>query len=581
MAGSAIPARIDPGHAGERPGVSETAGESAMGNSERISVPVLCGGEQQVPHLASLLQQVCRECPDKDAVVFPDCRLTYRELFARGVARSASFRALGLKRGAHIGVWGGTSPELVEVLIGASMAGLVTVLLSARYRPDEIAYVIADSDIEVLFTFAPTPFSDFPRMLSVAFPNMQKEGGRLHSSSAPRLRSVYVIGDPAPHDLQSYGAFVELASTGQEREVIDNLPKLSVQDNFVMLYTSGTTAKPKGVLLTYVNVIGKALSFPQLYRMDASSRFWDPLPFFHIGFVWPMTGCFVAGATLLAMRHFDPDSALEMLAKERATHAYPGFQALWQPVITHGSFRSRDLSSLKVILHVGARDILERAQRATPHASVISAYGLTESTGTYVHADPDEPEEVRLGTEGRALPGCEVRIVKLEDGRPCEPDEMGEVQLRGYCVASSYYRDPDRTSECFLPEGWFRTGDLGSIDASGRMSFRGRLKDMLKVGGENVAALEIEQALCRHPAVSCAQVIGIPDEKYEEVAAAFVELIPGESATGEELIEFCAAKISRFKLPRFVTFMTAWPMSATKIQKHRLKELPLGPRLIP
>jgi fatty-acyl-CoA synthase len=441
--------------------------------------------------------------------------------------------------------------------------------------------VIADGDIEILFTFAPTPFSDFPQMLSAAFPNMRKEGDRLHSPGAPRLRSVYVIGDPATHDHQAYGAFVELASSEQEREVIDGLPELSVRDNFVMLYTSGTTAKPKGVLLTYVNVIGKALSFPHLYHMDASSRFWDPLPLFHIGFVWPMTGCFVARATLLAMRHFDSEAAVEMLAKERATHAYPAFQALWQPVITHASFASRDLSSLKVILHVGARDILERVQRATPHASVVSAYGLTESTGTCVHAGPDEAEEVRLGTEGRPLPGCEIRIVNFESGRLCEPDQMGEVQLRGYCVASGYYRDADRTSECFLADGWFRTGDLGSIGASGRMSFRGRLKDMLKVGGENVAALEIEQALCRHPAVSCAQVIGIPDEKYEEVAAAFVELIPGKSTTGEELIEFCASRISRFKLPRFVTFMKAWPMSATKIQKQKLKELPLGPRLIP
>jgi fatty-acyl-CoA synthase len=293
---------------------------------------------------------------------------------------------------------------------------------------------------------------------------------------------------------------------------------------------------------------------------------------FHMASILPLLACMDAGATLLSMLRVEAGAALEMLERERATIAFPSFPTVTNDLISHPDFAKRDLSALRRINNVAPPDVLRRFQAAFPQAVQTGAYGLTEACGVIAFNDPDEDLETRLHTCGRPFDGIDVMIVDPQTLEPLPAGERGEIWIRGYAVFAGYHKAPEKNAESFH-QGWLRTGDLCSLDSHGQISFHGRLKDMLKVGGENVAALEIESLLATHPAVKLAQVIGVPDQRLLEVPAAFVELHEAASVGAEELIQFCSSRTASFKVPRHIHFVTEWPMSATKVQKHRLREL--------
>jgi fatty-acyl-CoA synthase len=222
--------------------------------------------------------------------------------------------------------------------------------------------------------------------------------------------------------------------------------------------------------------------------------------------------------------------------------------------------------------NVAPPDQLRAIHAALPKTKHMSAYGCTEAGGVVAFHSPDDPDDVRATTSGRPFSGIELQVRDPETGKELGPGIPGEIWVRGYNLFEGYYKDPEKNAESFDDEGWFYTGDIGRFDVDGRISYVGRTKDMLKVGGENVAAVEIESYLVTHPAVAVAQVVGVPDPKYDEVAAAFIELKPDRSLTEQELIDFCVGQISSFKVPRYVRFVDEWPMSATKIQKYRLRQ---------
>ena len=221
---------------------------------------------------------------------------------------------------------------------------------------------------------------------------------------------------------------------------------------------------------------------------------------------------------------------------------------------------------------VATLDLLVSMQERMPSAVQISAYGMTECGGVICFGDVNDSLEKRSETSGWPFRGIEVQIRDLETDEILPPGNRGEILVRGYCVFEGYYKDPEKNAEAFTDDGWFRTGDICAVDEDGRVTYDGRVKDMLKVGGENVAAAEIEGLLSQHPAVMLAQVVSAPDNKYIEVPAAYIQLVEGADATEAELIEFCTGKVASFKVPRYVRFVDEWPMSATKIQKVKLRE---------
>lgn len=273
-----------------------------------------------------------------------------------------------------------------------------------------------------------------------------------------------------------------------------------------------------------------------------------------------------------SMTHVEAGLALKMLAQDRVSVAFPSFPTVTNDLINHPDFATTDLSNLRRINNVAPIDMLRRFQDTFPQAVQTGAYGLTEAGGVIAFNHPDEDLETRLHTCGKPFPGIEVQIVDPDSRAVLGPDQRGELWARGYAVFGGYHKSPEKNAETFV-DGWFRTGDLCSLTADGAICYHGRIKDMLKVGGENVAALEIESHLSRHPAVQLAQVIGREDARLWEVPVAFVELKPGARATAEELIDHCRGDLASFKVPREVYFVDAWPMSSTKVQKFRLKDL--------
>jgi acyl-CoA synthetase (AMP-forming)/AMP-acid ligase II len=530
-----------------------------------------------VTTMGDLLLTAADRNPDKLALVFPETRCTYAELAARAMRRARSLQALGVKPRDHVGILMHTCPEFVELYFAIALCGAVIVPINARYKASEIGYVVENADlVTVITTAAVAEQVNFVERLEAALPGLsaQPDPRRLSIGTAPRLRNVVRFGAGERAGFISDAAFDAGADGVPEIAVHETRLGVRVRDVALMLYTSGTTANPKGCLITHEAQVRNSIALGRhRYRLTAEDSLWSPLPMFHIAAVLPMLAIFDVGGTYLTMGYFDPGVALQMLEEHKVTATYPSFVTIMQGLIYHPDFASRDLTSVRLMnsnFAVQPPGVSEPIMKAMPGAVQVGSFGMTEASGTVSTGSPSEPESQRITRLGRPLPGLEVRVID-PDGRDVATGGRGEVLVRGYSLFEGYYRDAEKTAQALDAEGWFHTGDIGSLDAAGTIMFHGRIKDMLKVGGENVAAAEIEAQLQKHPAVKLAQVVGIPDSKYEEVPAAFIELQPGQTVTPEELIELCRRDIASFKVPRQVRFVTEWPMSSSKIQKFRLR----------
>jgi fatty-acyl-CoA synthase len=366
--------------------------------------------------------------------------------------------------------------------------------------------------------------------------------------------------------------FVDRGRDVSPDRVDERVRSIALDDIAVMFYTSGTTAMPKGCPLTHIvlqhaGIVGAV----ERFRLREADVMWGPLPMFHTAFTQPLTGILHVGGTFVSMTHFDAGDALQQIERERVTAMFPAFPTITLQLLNHPRYTPDSFRRVRVMLNVGPPEELRLMQSRMPHTVQLTAFGMTECGGSVALGDPDDPIELRSNCSGFALPGDEIQVRDPETGAVLPPGRRGEIVVRGRGVFAGYHNDPAKTVASFHADGWFRTGDLGELDAEGRLAFRGRLKDMLKVGGENVAAVEIEGFLATHPAVNLAQVVGLPDEKYGEVPVAYVELKTGQSATEQEIIEFCRGEIASFKIPRLVRFVDTWPMGATKILKYELR----------
>jgi len=531
-----------------------------------------------VTTMGDLLLTAADRDPDKLALVFPDRRFTYAELASRALARARSLQALGVKPRDHVGILMHTCPEFVETYFAIALCGAVIVPINARYRAAEIAYVAENADLTLLVTTdAIAEQVNFVERLEQALPGLSQQADprRLALPGTPKIRSLVLCGGSERPGFVSEKDFLAAGESVPERQVHESRLRVRVRDVALMLYTSGTTANPKGCLITHEAQVRNSIALGRhRYRLTHEDSLWSPLPMFHIAAVLPMLAIFDVGGTFVTMGFFDPGLALRMLEENKVTATYPCFVTIMQGLVYHPDFAKRDLTGIRVMnsnFAVQPAGVAEPIMKAMPDAVQVGTYGMTETSGTVSTGSPEEPEGQRITRLGRPLPGLEVRVADPETGAVAATGTRGELLVRGYCLLEGYYRDPEKTAQALDREGWFHTGDIGSVDEAGTLMFHGRFKDMLKVGGENVAAAEIEAQLQRHPAVKLAQVVGIPDAKYAEVPAAFVELLPDRQATEAELIEFCRREVAGFKVPRHVRFVTEWPMSSSKIQKFRLR----------
>ncbi len=567
-----------------RPAARVLAAKGSRSRARRAALPAalpesLADMRIAVTTIGDLLLTAADRYPDSDAVVFPTEKLTYRELADRAIQRARSLQALGVKPRDHVGLLLPSCLEFVEYFFAIALCGAVSVPINARYKTHELAYVLDNGDIVSLITTSQVPDQvDFIARLNAALPSLvdQADARRLAVREAPRLRNMVVLGKGERTGFLSEKEFHRLAKSVPVNAVHRSRLQTRVRDIGLMLYTSGTTANPKGCLLTHEAMVRNSIALGRhRYQLRHQDRFWSPLPMFHIAAILPLIAIFDVGGAYLTMGHFDAGLALKMLEREQATATYPCFVTIMADLIYHPEFKKADLSQIRLMnsnFAVQPPGIKDAMLNAIPDAIQVGTFGMTETAGTVTTSMLTDPLEARVSRLGKPLPGLSVRIVDPETGDDLATGQRGEVLVKGYSTLEGYYKDPEKTAQAIDRDGWYHTGDIGSLDAAGTMMFHGRTKDMLKVGGENVAAAEIEACLQRHPSVKLAQVVGLPDARYAEIPAAFIELKPGLHAEPAELIEHCRAEIAGFKVPRHIRYVQEWPMSTSKIQKFRLRD---------
>jgi fatty-acyl-CoA synthase/long-chain acyl-CoA synthetase len=535
------------------------------------------GFTTEVSTIADLLVRSARQYPDRDALILPDARYRYAELERRARRVARGLHALGVRQGDRVGLLASNSVEYVEGFFGIAFLGAVIVPLNARHRATELGYIVDNGDlVAVLTTAEPGQYVDFTDILRAGLPSLADatDPTSLRLAEAPRLRSVVLLaGDNRPGCLDRH-RLDELADQVEDQAIERARGHVRVRDIGAMLYTSGTTASPKGCMLSHEAITRGPVERAR-YRLGTGGHdvTWAPGPLFHIAALASFLGSIGAGGTFLTDRHFEPGRALRLLAAERATVAFPWFPAIMQPLLDHPDWDSAALATLRSMFLIGPSVLLERVQAALPGCELVAACGMTETAGIYAISNRADSTELRATAQGQACPGVRIRIIDVDTGHDVGPGVIGEILVRGYNVMEGYHKDPAKTAESLDAEGWLHTGDLYSFTPEGQVAFHGRLKDMLKVGGENVAAVEIESFLARHPAVEWVEVVGRPDPRLDEVPVAFVELKSGHLATEAELIEFFAGRVARYKIPHAVYFVAPgeWPTSATKINKRELR----------
>lgn len=520
----------------------------------------------QVTTLGDLLLRAAGTAPERDALVLPDDRANYGRLSDGAVRTARSLHALGVRPGDHVGILIPNCVEYAETLFGVALLGAVAVPLNARHKAAEIGYIIGNAAVVVLVT---SLHDDDP----VDFPTLVREA--LPPNSAPNLRHVVLARGPGADGLMSATEFAALAEHCDSSVVEASRRGVRVRDPALIIYTSGTTANPKGCVLSHEALTrGPVERARHRLKAPEADVTWGAGPLFHIGTLAPFIGSVGVAGTFLTDTYFDAGRALRLMRDERVTLAWPWFPAIMQGLIVHPEFEPAALASLRHLFIIAAPSLVDEVQDLLPDTEVIQACGMTETAGIFALCDEDESRDTRSNTNGKPSPGVEVRIVDPETGVDLPDGTLGEIWVRGYNVMDGYWAAPEKTAESLTSDGWLKTGDLYTRLPSGSLVFGGRYKDMLKVGGENVAAVEVEAFLCTHPAVKTAEVVGRPDPRLDEVPVAFVELHEGHALEADVLVEHCRGRIASYKVPRAVYFLGAadWPMSATKIDKRALRD---------
>lgn len=486
--------------------------------------------------------------PEREAVVDGPVRLTFAGLQAevRRVTRAAV--AAGLAKGDRAGIWAPNCWQWIVTALGLHGAGVVVVPLNTRYKGDEAAYVLRRSGTRMLFTVRGFLGTDYPALLD---------------GHPTDLERTVVFGDDSWDRFLAGGAGV--AGPPPAPVTGDDLSDI--------IFTSGTTGRPKGVMTAHRQTVGVIRDWCDIVGLGPDDRYLIVSPFFHtMGYKAGFVACLLAGATALPLAVAEAGVVMAAVSRERVT-AMPAAPTLFQSIFDHPDRAAHDLSSLRMSA-VGAASVpveLVQRLRAELFSTVVTGYGLTECTGIATMSRPADPPEIICRTVGRPLPGVEVRVVG-PDGSSVAAGFPGEVLVRGPNVMRGYFDAPEQTAEAVDGDGWLHTGDIGTLDGDGYLAITDRLKDMFIAGGFNAYPAEIEAALLRHPAVAMAAVIGIPDRRLGEVGMAFVVARPGERLSPDELIAWARGEMANYKVPRRVEVVDALPLNATgKVLKDELR----------
>jgi fatty-acyl-CoA synthase len=526
--------------------------------------------------VGTLLAYLAHAIPEQEAVVWPPQRLTYAALYAQATAVASGLWDVGIRPGEPVALLVSNRPEWLTTALGCALIGAPVVALSTWSRRMELEYALDHSQAVALVTLDRFLGADYQAMLREIIPEVtRRPPGRIGAARLPALRELIVLGQPS---LAAGRPFHEVLARGRGLDTaVVHAASAGVQptDLLYVLYTSGSTARPKGVTLAHAACLENGFHIGERQHLTGTDRLWLAVPLcWSFAAANALMALLTHGGTVVLQERFDAEAAVRLIAAERCT-VYYGMSHMAQAMLETPAWGHYDTRSLRTGLTIGTPEEIALTMHGLGVHQICNVYGTTETYGNATVTDASEPEAVRLQSQGTPLPGMRLRIIHPDTRAVLPPGEIGEILVAGR-VTPGYYRDPEHNARAFDAEGSFLTGDLGMLDAAGRLHFRGRLKDLIKSGGINISPLEVEAYVMTHPKVQYAAVVGLPDAVKGEVPVAAVELRAGEAATAEEIRSFCRGHIASYKVPVEVVFLRPdeFPRTNTgKVQKTELREM--------
>ena len=520
--------------------------------------------------------------PDNDALIVhhQDLRYTYKELQAAVDECARALMAMGVQAGERVGVWSPNNAQWCITQFATAKIGAILVNINPSYRTHEVEYALKHSGTSVLIIQGKFKTSDYVSMMTELVPALEKPlNGGIQSDRLPELRQVICLDEA--HRSPGMLTWPDLIARANETSAdafSERQQGLQFDDPINLQYTSGTTGAPKGATLSHHNILNNGQFVARRMNFSHRDRLVIPVPLYHcFGMVMGNLGCITHGATMIyPSEGFEPEATLKAVEREKATALY-GVPTMFIAELEHPDFAGFDLSTLRTGIMAGSNcpaQIMKKVIEQMNMKDVTICYGMTETSPVSLQTEPDAPLDKRVATVGTVHPHLEIKIVDPASGAIVPRGEIGELCTRGYSVMLGYWNNEQATREAIDATRWMHTGDLATMDVEGYVAITGRIKDLIIRGGENIYPREIEEFLYTHPAVSDAQVIGIPDDRFGEEVMAWVKLTDGQHATEEELREFCKQKIAHYKVPRYIRLVEEFPMTVTgKIQKFKMREI--------
>ena len=496
-------------------------------------------------------------------------RFSYRELQAESNRLASALLKTGLVPGDRVGIWSHNNVAWVLMQIATAKAGLVLVNINPAYRTSEVEYALNKVGCKALVTMPRFKTSDYLGMLR-----------ELGAKKLPQLQAIYWIDAPGQGAAEAgMTRFSTLLEHGDplDAHVAEVQQGLKATDPINIQFTSGTTGFPKGATLTHRNILNNGFFIGECMQLTPADKLCIPVPMYHcFGMVLGNLACLTHGSAIVYPNDgFDALTVLETVQAERCTGLH-GVPTMFIAELDHPRFAEFDLSSLRTGIMAGTACPIEVMKRVVEqmHLSQITiAYGMTETSPVSCQSSTTTPLDKRVTTVGTVQPHIEIKIIDPETGATVPRGQSGEFCTRGYSVMHGYWDDEPRTREAIDADGWMHTGDLAVMDAEGYVNIVGRIKDLVIRGGENIYPREIEEFLYRHPQVQDVQVVGLPDKRYGEELCAWIITKPGQTVTADEIRDFCKGQIAHYKVPKYIQFVDAFPMTVTgKIQKFKIRD---------
>ncbi len=521
-------------------------------------------GDLKFETIPRLVRKQAETLGGRAAIVDGDVTLSFAELAARVQEASRALMALGIAPGDRVAIWAPNLWEWIACALAIHSTGAVMVPINTRYKGIEAAYLLHKSRAKLLFTVNGFLDVDYVALLRDA------------DAELSNLEHIVVIRGESPPDTLSWSGFLQKAAEVSADEAEARALAVQSEDLADILFTSGTTGKPKGAMCTHAQNLRVFADWSHIVGLREGDHYLIVMPFFHsFGYKAGWLSALMMGATVFPEPVFDVNAVLDRVQRDRIT-MLPGPPALYQSILMHPKRSSYDISSLRLAVTGAAVipvELIHRMKDELGFETVVTAYGLTESCGVVTMCRLDDSAETIATTSGRAIPDVEVRIVD-PNGLVQGAGESGEILVRGYNIMKGYFDAETETAEAIDEDGWLHTGDVGSLDERGNLRITDRLKDMFIVGGFNAYPAEIENTLLQMPGVAEVAIIGVADERMGEVGMAFVVAAPDSSLSEDDVITWSRKNMANFKVPRRVRIVEALPRNATgKVLKFELREL--------